>query len=119
MGAPAGRSALRRTGAGPHRRTAKRAPGGARAVDSCDGTLVGRAALGISYVELDAEAVLALRSSLPMAHSATLLDAPAGLRAEIDPWGPVQAPALELMRSVKARFDPTRTCNPGLFVGGI
>ncbi|MGH2895509.1 MAG: hypothetical protein ACRDPM_19895 [Solirubrobacteraceae bacterium] len=23
------------------------------------------------------------------------------------------------MRRVKARFDPTHTCNPGLFVGGI
>jgi glycolate oxidase FAD binding subunit len=90
-----------------------------RAVDSCDGTLVGRAALGISYVELDPDAVTQLRSSLPMAQSATVLDAPAGLRAELDPWGPVQTPALELMRSVKARFDPTRTCNPGLFVGGI
>ncbi len=27
--------------------------------------------------------------------------------------------AVELMRSVKARFDPAATCNPGLFVGGI
>ena len=29
------------------------------------------------------------------------------------------AAALELMRRVKARFDPARTCNPGVFVGGI
>ena len=28
-------------------------------------------------------------------------------------------PALELMRSVKRRFDPAGVCNPGLFVGGI
>ena len=90
-----------------------------RAVDACEGTLVGRAALGSSYVELEPDAVAELRSSLPMAHSATLLDAPAALRSELDPWGPLESPALELMRNVKARFDPTRTCNPGLFVGGI
>jgi glycolate oxidase FAD binding subunit len=90
-----------------------------RAVDACEGTLVGRAALGSSYVELEPDAVAQLRSSLPMAHSATLLDAPAALRSELDPWGPLEAPALELMRNVKARFDPTGTCNPGLFVGGI
>jgi FAD/FMN-containing dehydrogenase len=24
-----------------------------------------------------------------------------------------------LMQRVKERFDPERTCNPGLFVGGI
>ena len=27
--------------------------------------------------------------------------------------------AVELMRRVKARFDPARVCNPGVFVGGI
>jgi glycolate oxidase FAD binding subunit len=90
-----------------------------RAVDACEGTLVGRAALGISYVEVEPEAVQKLRSALPMARRTTLLDAPPSLRSELDPWGPVEAPALELMRSVKARFDPTHTCNPGLFVGGI
>jgi FAD/FMN-containing dehydrogenase len=27
--------------------------------------------------------------------------------------------ALELMRSVKRRFDSAGVCNPGVFVGGI
>ena len=30
-----------------------------------------------------------------------------------------QDSALVLMHRVKERFDPTRTCNPGIFVGGI
>jgi glycolate oxidase FAD binding subunit len=88
------------------------------AVDACDGTLVGRAALGASYVELEPAAVPQLRAALPPAASAVVLDAPAPLRAQLDPWGP-PPPAVELMRSVKRRFDPTGTCNPGLYVGGI
>jgi hypothetical protein len=56
---------------------------------------------------------------MPSGAMATLLDAPARLRAESDPWGPLESSAQGLMRNVKARFDPARTCNPGLFVGGI
>jgi len=41
------------------------------------------------------------------------------VRAAIDPWGVQDGPALELMRRIKARFDPAGACNPGLFVGGI
>jgi glycolate oxidase FAD binding subunit len=44
---------------------------------------------------------------------------PAALRAAIDPWGPVPAPALDLMRALKQELDPRRTLNPGRFVGGI
>jgi glycolate oxidase FAD binding subunit len=89
-----------------------------RAADECAGTLVGRVALGSSFIELDPDAVSRLRERLAPA-TAVLLDAPAHVRAEDDPWGPVQAPALELMRRIKERFDPSGTCNPGLFVGGI
>ena len=56
---------------------------------------------------------------LPADAVAVLLDAPPPVRAEPDPWGAADGPALELMRRVKARFDPAGTCNPGLFVGGI
>lgn len=37
--------------------------------------------------------------------------------ATLDPWGP--SPAIDLMRRVKAQFDPRETLNPGRFIGGI
>ncbi|MDQ6605001.1 MAG: hypothetical protein M3Z06_00465, partial [Actinomycetota bacterium] len=89
------------------------------AVDLAAGTLVGRAALGISYVELDPEAVQRLRGELPPSAVVVLLDGPEELRAQPDPWGSREGPLLELMRRVKQRFDPARACNPGVFVGGI
>ena len=48
-----------------------------------------------------------------------VLDAPVSVRAHLDPWDHVEDPGVVLMRRVKARFDPARTCNPGIFVGGI
>jgi len=90
-----------------------------RATDRADGTLVGRATLGTSYVEVDPDAVSGLLSALPDGAVPVLLDAPAEVRAAIDPWGAVSAPSLALMRRVKARFDPFGVCNPGVFAGGI
>jgi glycolate oxidase FAD binding subunit len=87
--------------------------------DACEATLVGRAALGASFVELDPEAVGRLRAALPAGARSVVLDAPAALRSAEDPWRADPGPGLELMRSIKARFDPAGTCNPGLFVGGI
>jgi glycolate oxidase FAD binding subunit len=88
-----------------------------RAADDNGATVVGRAALGTSFLELAPEAVTGLRERLPAGSVAVVLDAPA--HAELDRWGPVPEPALALMRRVKERFDPSGTCNPGLFVGGI
>jgi FAD/FMN-containing dehydrogenase len=91
-----------------------------RAAEAAGGTLVGRAALGISYVEVEPEGVAALRAALPSKAVSVLLDAPASLRSTVDPWGShTEGPALELMRRLKTRFDPARACNPGVFVGGI
>lgn len=87
--------------------------------------LVARAACGLAWLTLpdgDPAALAALVARLRAALSpapCVLLDAPAALRRAVDPWGPVPAPQLELMRRVKERFDPERHCNPGLFVGGI
>ncbi len=49
--------------------------------------------------------------------SCVVLDAPPGIREVLDMWGPV--PAIDLMRSVKQQFDPSRRLAPGRFVGGI
>jgi glycolate oxidase FAD binding subunit len=90
-----------------------------QAADACGGTLVGRAALGSTFVEVPAEAVAALRGAVPAGARSVLLDAPPALRTGGQPWGVQPSPELELMHRVKARFDPAGTCNPGLFVGGI
>jgi glycolate oxidase FAD binding subunit len=86
-------------------------------------TAVARGALGLAWIVLPAgaaqpETVVALRAALAPA-PAVLLDAPVALREAVDPWGEPDPGVLELMRRVKARFDPHGTCNPGLFVGGI
>lgn len=49
--------------------------------------------------------------------SLVVTDAPSRLAQQIDIWGPV--PALDVMRSLKARFDPNNMLNPGRFVGGL
>jgi len=90
-----------------------------RAAEACQGTVVGRAALGASYVELDPGAIGALRAGVPAATVATVLDAPDHVRREHDPWGVQERSALALMHRVKERFDPAGVCNPGLFVDGI
>lgn len=92
------------------------------AVQSCDGSLVGRAAIGHTWVQLEADAIARLRAALPAGATAVLQDLPDsaahGLHAD-DPWGPVQPALLNVMQRLKLRFDPTGTCNPGIFVGGI
>jgi glycolate oxidase FAD binding subunit len=90
-----------------------------RATESCGGALVGRAALGLSFIEVEPEAVGRLREQLGAGVTAIVLDAPAAARGTLDPWGSEPGPAVELMRRIKLRFDPAGACNPGVFVGGI
>ncbi len=59
-----------------------------------------------------------LRSELPAGATATVQDLPGECACQ-DPWGPMQPSLLDLTRRLKRRFDPTQTCNPGIFVGGI
>jgi len=103
----------------------------ARLADACvaaqiaGASLVGRAALGLWWIGLPATAPGELVTAIArlrkvLAPSAcVVLDAPSYVRAHLDPWDHVEDPAVLLMRRVKERFDPTRTCNPGIFVGGI
>ena len=41
------------------------------------------------------------------------------LRSSTDPWGPIAAGPLALMRTLKQEMDPRATLNPGRFVGGL
>ena len=50
--------------------------------------------------------------------SLVLEEAPDGVRALADPWGP-PPPSFALMRSLKEQLDPEARLNPGRFVGGI
>jgi glycolate oxidase FAD binding subunit len=95
-----------------------------RAADGLSAGVVGRAGLGLAWVRLPegpagdlAGAIEELRRRLAPS-PCVVLDAPAEVRSKIDPWGEAP-PAVELMRRVKARFDPAGVCQPGIFVGGI
>jgi glycolate oxidase FAD binding subunit len=97
-------------------------PAALAAAQALGGTLVARAGLGLAWIQLPLDgagvgAVEELRRRLAPA-PCVVLDAPADVRAMIDPWGGETGP-VELMRKVKERFDPAGVCAPGLFVGGI
>jgi glycolate dehydrogenase FAD-binding subunit len=87
--------------------------------------VVGRAPLGVYWLVLSdrspaeaGSALAQLRAELAPS-PCVLLDAPAELRGQVDPWGPVDPAVAELARRVKERFDPAGVCNPGVYVGGI
>ena len=69
-----------------------------------------------------ASAVAAIASARSLAAAAggslVLEEAPDGVRALADPWGPPPS-SFPLMRSLKERLDPGSRLNPGRFVGGI
>lgn len=95
-----------------------------RAAQALSAGVVGRAGWGLSYVTVPpapaadlVAAVAELRTRLP-GRPCVVLDAPAEVRAALDPWG-VETGPVPLMRRVKERFDPAGICRPGVFVGGI
>jgi glycolate oxidase FAD binding subunit len=80
---------------------------------------IARAALGLSWLRIPADAAEVRRVRDALAPAAcVVLEAPRALRETVDVWD-VSGPAVELARRVKDRFDPRRTCNPGRHVGGI
>ena len=82
--------------------------------------------LGISFLSgvpsddvAAAAAIASVRGFLaPAGGSLVLEEAPDGVRAHTDPWGPAPA-AFALMRELKDRLDPEGRLNPGRFVGGL
>ncbi len=91
--------------------------------DACQATVVGRAASGVSYLELEAGQLHELRRGLVSGMHAELLDrpaqAPAPTAASADHLDSPSDPARALMQAVKTRFDPHGVCNPGLSLAGI
>ena len=64
------------------------------------------------------EAMRALRNGAEGLRGALVVEEYAPILAgRLDPWG--TPAALDLMRRIKAQFDPHNTLNPGRFVGGI
>ena len=90
-----------------------------RAVRSSEARLVGRPSLGLSWIEVEPDALAGFRDQLHPDAIVVLLDVPDRARDSLDSWGAQDGPALELMRRIKMRFDPAGACNPGVFVGGI
>jgi glycolate oxidase FAD binding subunit len=77
------------------------------AAGALGGEVVGRAALGLSWVRLPAEAAAVEELRRRLAPSpCVVLDAPDAVREAVDPWGPMDGALAGLMGRVKARFDP-------------
>jgi glycolate oxidase FAD binding subunit len=90
--------------------------------ERAEGSLVSRAAHGLSWIALDAGELARRATEVRDAlqpRPVVLLDGPAGLRSDFDPWGPVDAGALQVMRRIKERFDTHRIFRPGAYLGGI
>jgi glycolate oxidase FAD binding subunit len=73
-------------------------------------------------IEIDVVGAGVLRtlqtSLLEVVESATILAAPASLKADIDVWGRVPG-TVSVMRALKAEFDPHNVLNPGRFIDRI
>ncbi|MEB3368235.1 FAD-binding oxidoreductase [Saccharopolyspora mangrovi] len=84
----------------------------------------GAIGLGVLHVgvpaETDPAAISRLTTELrSRAHYAVLERAPREVLGLVDPWGPIAAGPLTLMRRTKDQFDPQHRLAPGRFVGGI
>ena len=78
-----------------------------RTADELGASLVGRAALGLSWLRLE-EPTGAAVERLRQGWIAAVQDRPAEL--DVDPWGEIDPAAQALMQRVKERFDPAGVC---------
>jgi len=70
-------------------------------------------------IEVQADALEGLRrEAMALEGSLVLQDAPSTLKARVDAWGK-PGDGIDVMRRLKAEFDPRGLCNPGRFLGGI
>src|SRR3954454_441098 len=84
-----------------------------RAADTLGAWVVGRVALGLSWLRIPdctREALEELRARLAPA-PCVVLDAPRELRDQVDVWGREES---VLMRRVREQFDPAGICNAGV-----
>jgi glycolate oxidase FAD binding subunit len=97
-------------------------PQAMRVAEAAGGSLVARAAHGLSWIALDpgdlSRRATEVRNALDP-RPVVLLDGPAALRADFDPWGLADPGSLAVMRRLKERFDTARIFRPGAYVGGI
>jgi glycolate oxidase FAD binding subunit len=91
-------------------------PGAVRA-SAGSGILYQAVAAGTAAEDLGRLVARARRLAADAGGFAVVLGAPAPMKEGVDVWGP--APGVELMRRIKAVFDPDRRLAPGRFVGGI
>ena len=91
-----------------------------------EGSLILYPTLGFAFASgrlSDARAVASALESAraavaPAQGSAVLTAAPPALRERVDVWGPTPS-AFQVMRRLKAEFDPDSRLAPGRFVGGL
>jgi len=81
-----------------------------------DGTVVSRAALGLSWLALPAGTDVAAVRDVLDPRPCVVLD---GADAVADAWPRPEEGTLAVMARLKERFDPARIFKPGSYVGGI
>ncbi len=96
-------------------------------VKAAQATLAAHAGLGLWRVAVDGATPDALARLVAQLREAVadhdgyvvVTGGPVEVRRRIDPWGPIAADALGLMRSIKSTFDPDGRLNPGRCVSGL
>ena len=93
---------------------------GAAAVAGCAGLGALRARVDGGDIAAVVRGIEQLRAFVADVDGGVVIErGPRAVREAIDPWGPVPAPALAVMRAIKHEFDPTGVLNRGRFVAGL